>query len=351
MTNHTYFPPAKGEESSPSDHSSHPTSGGSSGRKKTSKPEPTKLSVVGVTMAFFSFALATAVLFFIWRLLPTNAMSFAKNSILGFSLIKMLRSLFCLALPFIFFSLRFRYFGTAYLGSRLSGHWVVHGILIGIPTGFVIFSLHNLFIHFLVSHGISFSPATYLFPPNALRGPAHVLLMTAGVMLPVVTASLFLYGLLVPAFPTRKMGINILFSSIILALYVQSPVDVPALLVFGLIFGFLRYTSGHTLPGLLGMVTAASTVYLIAPHITFLSYSATVNHLENDPGIIYTNYIALFSGLFVVGWILFQCYSNMKNEKIARYPRSETLYTITGTPPIPVVLVGCLLLVLPWFFI
>ena len=320
-------------------------------RKTTASAAGTRLSPHCGAYAFLWCAATATVFFFFWKFFPEQNMAFAKHSILGFSFISLLRATLGLAVPFAFFAYRYRYSATEFMGRRIAFHWVIQSVFLGLAVAVVALSGHNLTIWFSIQRGFRLPLPAYLFPLERLHGASSVmLLLTAGILLPILAGEALFRGLLLPTFPTRKTSVNILFGAIVFALYIQSPADALPVFLAGIALGCIRFTSGHILSSILTLLSTAGFMYLFSRFLPFLPY--TLFELNSEAGAypVHTDIIALGAGILLMLMILDQCRRNMRIEREGEPTKPVNEITVTGQIPQWTTIAGLITLLLPWFF-
>ena len=319
------------------------------------KPDRTIKRQINAPMSAFAFlwlSVANALLFLAWTFLPETFFPFAKNSLVGFSLISLIRIFFCLFLPFLFFT----FFGglstASYFGQNPGISWTILSFLTGVPCALFVVSTHNILFHFILLRGFKIPLPSYYLSLNSLTDTrSKILFLFAGVILPILASEVFFRGILQPIFPQRKNGIiNIFLTACVFSLFLQSPIDFLPALILGILLGFVRKYAGHVLCSMITFLVTAGLIYLLSPLLPFLPYTTSRGDIDAGNTVFTNSCIAFVVGILFLCILLPSCRRNAAKEQKIVQLRGNTPATVIGRIPIWPVLFGFIFFIAVWVF-
>jgi len=322
--------------------------------KKTVK-DPIKKSVIPRSIGVYSFLWLAAInllLFAAWRGIPESFFPFHRDSLLGFSVITLLRFSLCLFAPFLFFTFREKLSSKSFFGKNPGIGWFLLSVLLGVPSAFLLTALHNLLLRAFLLNGISVPFPSYFFSPTHINDtPALFLFVIAGVLLPILSSEIFFRGILLPIFPTKNKGIlNILLTALVFSIFMQSPIDLIPLFLFGIVLGVIKKTSNHVLCSIVTFFSTISTILLLQGVFPFLPYATSRADMEAASTLFSHSLIAI-GGAFLLFLILFsQCRRNVLEEKKINRIRGTSDVEYSESTPLWPLLFGFLFLLSVWVF-
>ena len=270
-----------------------PIASGEDQEKDTLLPNTATIGNVVLFCAAFS-----TVISLIWKFIPAAALPFAKSSILGFSLINLVRLFLSLLLPIIFFSRRYRISDTLVIGRNPGLGAVILSFLIGCPASLILVSMHNLLVHFLVTNGITLLMPTFFYGSEDISTESRLLAFTAAFLIPVLLQELFFRGLFFAVWPrSRAVFLKILLSGLLFAVFMQNPVDFLPLLLLGILLAYVRQSTGHFLCPVITQISMLLTYYVFSSLLPYQDYIKATVAKELDFAFLYTAAAAVVMSL------------------------------------------------------
>ncbi|NLW88425.1 MAG: CPBP family intramembrane metalloprotease [Clostridiaceae bacterium] len=287
-------------------------------------PIPDSLSVGFV---FGSSALAMTVLLLVWNAIPQSILPFSKSSLIGFSLISVLRVFLCLLLPLVFFASRYHADDPILYGSHPGFGAIIHSILLGLPVMLIFISLHNLLIRFLILRSVRIPPQAFYFTTRDGSGEALLLYVAVGVILPILAEELLFRGLMTGSLPgilsNRKGTVIVAF---LFAVFMLNPIDFFSYFLLGLLLGYIRLALDNTLCCVLTRLSMIGSYFLFQPLLPNLDVAVVRTEADIDPTVMYISITALIMGTIILFPILSQI------RRISGYLRLEKMDEPPKTP-------------------
>ena len=244
-------------------------------------------------------AFSAALLLAGWKYLSDDFFPFAKNSLLGFSIITILGSLFCLFLPIFAFSYKYPELEKIAFGKWPGRTWIVYSVLLGVPAALIFTSIHNLTIFILIKGGHNVIFPAYLFPSGDLSALSMLLAFLTGILIPSIATELYFRGVFFAQLPPNVgMFVPIVLSAFFYALYMQNPVDFLPYFLQGILFAYLRKKSSNILCSIITAIVTPLFIWVFSSYYPSLPYYTF--DFELGAWVLYTAAIALVSGFFIL---------------------------------------------------
>jgi membrane protease YdiL (CAAX protease family) len=241
-------------------------------------PKSVTIGLVFGVCAFFSTLLTL-----LWLFLPATALPFSKTSLIGFSMITLLRMLLCLLLPFVLFSYLYRIPEEKILGQNPGLGAVLLSFLIGCPVTLMMVSAHNLLGRFFLTQGIAIAPSAFSFVSEDHSSESRLLVFVITFLLPVLLQELYFRGLLFSVFPRKIAGYQrILFTAFFFALFIQSPIDFVPIFLLGVLLGYIRQATNSLLCPILVQCGMLLTYVLFSRLLPVLDLTALRSAVDLD---------------------------------------------------------------------
>ena len=266
------------------------------------EPEPEEKSYLSSTATIgdtvlFCAAFST-VISLIWKFLPDTILPFAKTSLIGFSVITLVRLFFSLLLPVMYFSFRFQIKDIRIMGRNPGIGAVILSFLIGCPTVLILVAMHNLLIRFFVSKGISLLLPAFFFASDDVSIESRLLVLAAAFVIPVLLQELFFRGLLFAVWPRSTAVLpKVLVSGLLFALFMQNPVDFIPLFVLGIILAYVRQVTDNFVCPVITLISMLVTYYMFSSLLPYLDYITVSVTTDPDSVSLYSAIAALVMSL------------------------------------------------------
>ena len=234
----------------------------------------------------------------IWMFLPDSILPFAQTSLIGFSVITLVRLFLCLLLPILFFSVRYRIQDTHILGRYPGIGAALLSFLIGCPAALILVAIHNLLIRFFVSKGIALALPSFFYSSADISIESRLLAFGAAFLIPVLLQELFFRGLFFSVWPRgHAVFPKLLLSGLLFAVFMQNPVDFIPLFFLGVLLAYVRQTTDNFLCPVITQIAMLVTYRLFSPLLPFTDYITANISSDPDPVSLYTAAAALTMSL------------------------------------------------------
>ena len=275
-------------------------------------------------VVLFCAAFSTAVTL-IWMFLPDSILPFAKTSLIGFSVISLVRLFLSLLLPILFFSIRYRIQDTLIMGRYPGIGAALLSFLIGCPASLILVAIHNLLIRFFVSKGITLTLPSFFFASEDVSIESRLLALAAAFLIPVLLQELFFRGLLFSVWPRgHAVFLKILLSGFLFAVFMQSPVDFVPFFLLGALLAYVRQATDNFLCPVITQIAMLVTYRLFSSLLPFTDYITVNISRDPDPVSIYTAAAALVMSLLAFLPVLTQLRRiSYDAAQIAQYQEKE----------------------------
>jgi hypothetical protein len=154
--------------------------------ESSTQPVPLTVGLVFGVTAFGSMLISIP-----WILLPDTFFPFSKISVIGFSIVSLVRLLLCLLLPLIYFMYTYRTGEDRLLGQYPGGGAILLSFLIGSPTALMMVAAHNLIGRFFLVRDYEIAQPAFSFVTEDTSRSVRLLLFFVAFLLPVLLQELF----------------------------------------------------------------------------------------------------------------------------------------------------------------
>ncbi|MBO4495230.1 MAG: CPBP family intramembrane metalloprotease [Clostridiales bacterium] len=247
-----------------------------------------------LTTAFgFSFLIQT-----IWQNIPDEKLFFSKTSLIGYSIVTLVRLMVLLAI-FVFTGEHFKIKEHHLWGRDPGLGGVFMSILAGVPAMLIATSVHNLFIFFELQLENPIPGRLYYYVTNesSLFGVALVFIIT--ILLPAIVEELFFRGLLFSILPD-KWWIRIPVPALLSTLFATNKLEFLMFLVIGLFASGIRYFTGNVLCSCAMRLGLACASTLLEKVISVQDPSSVQNSIDYSRTVLYASYISLGIGIVMM---------------------------------------------------
>ena len=253
-------------------------------------------AAIGDTVLFC--AAFSTVISLIWKFLPDTILPFAKTSLIGFSLITLVRLFLSLLLPVMYFSFRYQIKDARIMGRNPGIGAVILSFLIGCPTVLILVASHNLLIRFFVSKGIALLLPAFVYSSEDISIESRLLVLASAFVIPVLLQELFFRGLLFSVWPRSTAVLpKVLVSGLLFALFMQNPVDFIPLLFLGILLAYIRQVTDNFLCPVITQISMLITYYVFSTLLPYLDYVTVNVTADPDSVSLYTAISALVMSL------------------------------------------------------
>ena len=247
-----------------------------------------------LTTAFgFSFLIQM-----IWQDIPDEKLFFSKTSLIGYSIVTLVRLMALLAI-FVFTSEHFK-IKEYHLWGRNPGLGAFFmSIMAGIPAMLIATSTHNLFIflELKLENPIPGRLYYYVTSEKSIFGIALVFIIT--ILLPAIVEELFFRGLLFTALPD-KWWVRIPIPALLSTLFATDRLEFLMFLVIGLFASAIRYFTGNVLCACAMRLGIACASTLLERVISIQDPSSVQNSIDYSRTVLYASIISLVIGLVMM---------------------------------------------------
>lgn len=261
----------------------------------------------------------------IWKFLPDSFLPFAKTSLIGFSVITLVRLFLSLLLPILFFSVRYKIQDTLIMGRYPGIGAALLSFLIGCPASLILVAIHNLLIRFFVSKGIALALPSFFYSSEDISIESRLLALAAAFLIPILLQELFFRGLLFSVWPHgHAVFPKMLLSGFLFAVFMQNPVDFIPLFLLGVLLAYVRQTTDNFLCPVITQIAMLVTYCLFSSLLPFTDYITSAITNDPDPVSLYTAVAALVMSLLAFLPVLAQL-RRISHEaaQIAQYQEKE----------------------------
>ena len=248
-------------------------------------------------IVLFCAAFSTAV-FLIWKFLPDELLPFAKTSLIGFSVVTLVRLFLSLFLPVVFFAQRYRIQDARIIGRYPGIGAALLSFMIGCPVSLIVVAVHNLLVHFFAAKGISPALPAFFYSSKDISMESRLLALAAAFLIPILLQELFFRGLLFSVWPrSTAVSPKILLSGLLFALFMQNPVDFIPLFFLGVILAYVRHSTDNFLCPVITQVSMLLTYFVFSSLLPYQDYIAVNVTNDADSVYLYTAAAALVMSL------------------------------------------------------
>ncbi len=264
---------------------------------------PPKQVNLGLTIVFVS--MASLLLQIVWQCVPESVLTFSKTSIIGYSLITILRLSVALLAPFIFISEKYLISLPQMFGRNPGFGAFIISFFIGFPAMMIYTALHNLTIFALLHTEYKMPLASFFFITTDESIEARLLIMLTAVLLPILIEECFFRGLVFTAIPGKPVY-RIVIPAIFYALWAMNPIDAFALFLLGLLSGFVRHATDNIGCSILMQIGMFCSYLLFSGNLALQDATTTTNAIDFDRSILYGSIIYLVIATILITYILRQ---------------------------------------------
>jgi len=255
---------------------------------------PDKATIGGIVLFCAAFS---TVLTLIWKYMPDTILPFAKTSLIGFSLITLIRLFLSLLLPIVYFAVRYHIPDTNMLGRYPGMGAMLLSFMIGCPASLIFVSLHNLIVRFFLAKKIFLTLPAFLYVSKDMSIESRFLTLAAAFLIPVLLQELFFRGLFFSVWPrSTAVFLKLLLSAFLFAVFMQNPVDVIPLFLLGLLLAYVRHATDHVLCPVFTQISMLITYYVFSALIPYTDYISGTQ-ADFDAASLYTSIAALVMSL------------------------------------------------------
>ena len=297
---------------------------GLSGRIRPYLPIPEKPTVGYV---FGSMAFSGTILLLLWYFVPQSVLVWSKTSLIGFTIINLCRLLISILLPYVFFTSRYAIPDSEITGSNPGFGAVLHSLLAGLPAMLLFVAVHNLTARFMILRSVPVPQPAVFFTTRDASLQSTVLLVLIGGILPILMEEFFFRGLLTAILPAslynRKGYVWIAF---LFAVYALNPVDFAAVLMLGLLLGYIRYAFDNLFCCILTRLSMLGSYLVFRSLLPYMDTSVVRTEADIDSTVLYTAVTALIMGILILVPILSQIRrisGDLKLERIDEEPKED----------------------------
>lgn len=270
-------------------------------------------------------AIFSTILTLIWKFMPDTILPFAKTSLLGFSVITLVRLFLSLLLPIIFFAARYHIEDTRILGHNPGIGAVILSFLIGCPASLIFVSMHNLLMRFFLAKGIPLVLPSFFYGSEDISYESRLLAFAAAFIIPVLLQELFFRGLFFAVWPqSASVSPKILLSGVLFAVFLQNPVDFIPLLLLGILLAYIRHATDHFLCPVITQISMLLTYCLFSSLLPYMDYITVGISADLDSTSLYTAIAALVMSLLAFLPVLSQLRRMSREAAKITYPTDGT---------------------------
>ncbi len=269
-------------------------------------PESRTLAPSIGSQIFALCALFNLVITWGWRFLPEEWLSFSKTSLIGYSLITLLRLVLTLLLPTLWLAWRRPAKISRFMGKNPGAGAFILSFFAGIPAILIGIALHNLLLLYRQKLDIPIPLPSFIFTLKDTTLETTWLFILVVVLLPLILEELFFRGALFYTLPsTARSRWRILVSALFFAIYLQNPIDFFPLLLLGLLLGYIRHITNFLFCTVVTRVAMAITFFTFASLFPYTSQLTTLEQ-NSQRTTLYTSTVVLVMSLCALFPILFQ---------------------------------------------
>ncbi len=234
----------------------------------------------------------------VWTELPEEKLFFSKTSLIGFSLITLFR-LLALLLVYVLVTEHYK-IGAHHTWGRNPG---VGGFflafMVGVPAMMISVGIHNLFIYMelKMENPIPSQLYYYVTEEGSIYGLILMLIMV--VVFPVLIEELFFRGLVYAVIPD-KWWLRITIPAVLSTLFAVNRLELPSLLVIGLLCSCVRYFTDNALCSCLTRFGFFCTKILLSRFIPDQEPTAVQNAMDYDRMVIYASVMGVVLGFVMI---------------------------------------------------
>ncbi len=263
---------------------------------------PSSYPNLGIVMAG-AFGLSF-LLQMIWAELPEEKLFFSKTSLIGFSLITLFR-LLALLLVYVLVTEHYK-IGPHHTWGRnpgLGGYFLA--FMVGAPVMMVSVGVHNLFIYMQLKMENPIPPQLYYYVTEEGSVYGLILKVIMVVVLPVLIEELFFRGLVYAVIPD-KWWLRISIPAILSTLFAVNRLELPVLLITGLLCSCVRYFTDNAICSCLTRFGFFCVRILLSKYLPTQDPAAVQNAMDYDRMTIYASIIGIVLGLVMIMVLLRQ---------------------------------------------
>ncbi len=252
-----------------------------------------------------SSAIAYAVLWFIWLLLPANFLGIVKNQVSGQLLYQLLQAGMVLLIPLMLFA-KYHPFplGRIFGPVMPSGSQSFTSALIGIPLGVLVISLQNLSTS-VIPNIYSSNLNRYMFMPQSLRPGSTVFLWVIHILLPSFLEELFFRGNLFTGLMRQgHRRAAFILPSLLYAFLFKDPLIFIPILV-GVALSWVRYRSASLFGSMITHLSFAATIYFLYQNVPAFVRTMPLSSTAGQASLYASVVAAVVSAVTLVNLLAF----------------------------------------------
>ena len=290
-----------------------------SDRTEEPSKQPAPLTV-GLVFGMTSFG--SMLISIPWILLPDTFFPFSKVSVIGFSIVSLVRLLLCLLVPLVFFTYTHRMQEERLLGQNPGGGAILLSFLIGSPTALIMVAAHNLIGRFFLVRDFEIAGPAFSFVSEDTSRSVRLLLFFVAFLLPVLLQELYFRGLLYSLLPRKTAGYQrILLTAFLFAVFMLSPVDFVPFFFLGILLGYLRQATNSIICPIVTQIAMLITYTIFSRMLPIQDMSSLDAAVDLDLSFQYPAIAALLISLLAFLPLLAQIRRTSKDaEPFASQP-------------------------------
>lgn len=234
----------------------------------------------------------------IWTSYPEEKLFYSKTSLIGYSLITLVR-LLALLLVYVLVTEHYKIKEHHTWGRNpgLGGFFM--SFLAGIPAMMISVSVHNLFIYLELKLENPIPSQLYYYVTSERSVYGILLLLVMVVLFPILIEELFFRGLVYAVIPDR-WWLRITIPTILSALFAVNRLELPSLLVIGLICSLVRYYTDNTLASCMTRIGYFCMRILLSSILSLQDPDLVQNAIDYNKTTLYSSIIGVSLGIVMM---------------------------------------------------
>jgi len=256
-------------------------------------PHTASIGPVLLCCALFSTAVTLA-----WLYLPDGTFPFAKTSLIGFSIVTLLRLFGSLLLPVAFFASWYRLPDRKILGTYPGIGAFLISFVAGIPFSVVFTAIHNFLLRFFIIKDISIPAPAFFFISKDTSDMSRLLSLGVAFLIPILLQELFFRGIVFSFWPSpAAKARKILLSAVLFAVFIENPIDFIPFFLLGILLGYVRQATDNVLCPVLTQIAMLLTYRAFSSLLPYLDWMQIKNASDLDTASLYSSAAALIISL------------------------------------------------------
>jgi len=235
--------------------------------------------------------------------LPDKVWFFDKTSLIGFTLLSMLRYSFVVWVPVFFFTKYYRLPDQSILGENPGLGAFLLSALSGIPFAAIVIALSNLQTYFLVINRLSLPEAAFLYRPVDEGSPEMIALsVIATILLPVIAEETLFRGFFFASLRgVKREFLTVLLSALLFTAFSLDPVRIIPTFLTGLLLSFIRRNTGNVFCSMIARVSMLLFTFLVTDFLPLLDIRTIRGKADFDMTFVYTSVVVIV--ICIVGFL------------------------------------------------